>query len=77
MLIARVAEEIVGRRGTLCGRKIRDAHNRLVGDDFTAPEARLSVGGRSYPCCCRCGNVVVREGIRPCLQFGRAWMRQP
>ena len=35
MVIARQGEEIVCPKGTLCGRIIRDAEDRITDDDFS------------------------------------------
>jgi len=39
MVIARQGEEIVCPKGTLCGRIIRDAEDRITDDDFSTAES--------------------------------------
>jgi len=75
MLVARQGEEIVCPKGTLCGRMIRDAQDRITGDDFSASEAVAAPAGERYVCAC-CGRIVaMREDQRWRVHLRRGWVR--
>ena len=75
MLIARHGEEIVCPRGTLCGRIVRDAQDRIIGDDFSAVGCDAALTGDKYLCAC-CGRIVaVREDQRWRVHLRRGWVR--
>jgi len=63
-MIARQGEEIVCPKGTLCGRIVRDAQDRITGDDFAATESGAKPADDKYVCAC-CGRIVAaREDQR-------------
>ena len=75
MVIARHGEEIVCPKGTLCGRMVRDAQDRIAGDDFSAAESDVALAGDKYVCSC-CGRIVaIREDQRWRVHLRRGWVR--
>jgi len=75
MVIARHGEEIVCPKGTLCGRIIRDAEDRITDDDSTAAELDSTPVSDRYVCGC-CGRIVaVREDQRWRVYLRRGWVR--
>ena len=75
MVIARQGEEIVRPKGTLCGRIIRDAEDRITDDDFSTAESDATPAGDRYVCSC-CGRIVaMREDQRWRVYLRRGWVR--
>jgi hypothetical protein len=75
MVIARQGEEIVRPKGTLCGRIIRDAEDRITDDDFSTAEPDATPAGDRYVCGC-CGRIVaMREDQRWRVYLRRGWVR--
>jgi hypothetical protein len=75
MVVARHGEEIVCPKGTLCGRILRDAQDRITGDDFSAAESEPAPAGDQYVCSC-CGRIVaIREDQRWRVHLRRGWVR--
>jgi hypothetical protein len=75
MVIARRGEEIVCPKGTLCGRIIRDAEDRITDDDFSTAESDATPAGDRYVCGC-CGRIVaMREDQRRRVYLRRGWVR--
>ena len=75
MVIARQGEEIVCPKGTLCGRIIRDAEDRITDDDFSTAESDATPAGDRYVCGC-CGRIVaMREDQRWRVYLRRGWVR--
>jgi hypothetical protein len=71
MLIAREGEEIVCRKGTVCGRITRDAGDRITDGDFAACELSSSPADQRYVCACCGRSVAVREPARWRVQLCR------
>jgi hypothetical protein len=75
MLIARQGEEIVCPKGTLCGRIVRDAEDRITANDFSTAESGAAPTSDRYVCGC-CGRIVaVREHQRWRVHLRRGWVR--
>jgi hypothetical protein len=75
MLIARVEEEIVCPRGTVCGRMVHDTSDRIIDDNFVILDNRVTGGEGRYLCAC-CGQAVaVREQSRWRIHLRRGWVR--
>ena len=75
MLIARVGEELVCPKGTLCGRVTRDANDQITDGDFAVLETCVSLGGQRYLCRCCERAVAVREHFRWRVYLRRGWVR--
>jgi len=75
MVIARAGEEIVCPRGTLCGSMVRDANDRVSGDDFILLDSVSLTDGGEFLCAC-CGRIVaVRDDPGSRVHLRRGWVQ--
>jgi len=75
MVVARQGEEIVCPKGTLCGRMIRDAQDKITGDDFATVGSEAAPAGDKYLCACCRRIVAIREDQRWRVHLRRGWVR--